>query len=56
MEPPISGQYIQQSVDRPRKSDSFENAKEGAAYVLDSKLKVMLEGDYLSLKNMKDQV
>ena len=34
----------------PQKAVVFENAKEGAAYVVESKLKVMLEQDYLSLQ------
>ncbi|MEI7998600.1 MAG: hypothetical protein WCH62_03740, partial [Candidatus Omnitrophota bacterium] len=33
----------------PEKAVVYENAKEGTAYVVESKLKVMLEQDYLSL-------
>jgi len=34
----------------PQKAVVYENAKAGAAYVVESKLKVMLEQDYLSLE------
>jgi len=34
----------------PQKAVVFENAKEGAAYVVESKLKVMMEQDYLSME------
>jgi len=34
----------------PQKAIVYENAKAGTAYVMDSKLKVMLEQDYLSLE------
>jgi len=34
----------------PEKAVVYENAKAGAAYIVDSKLKVMLEQDYLSLQ------
>src|SRR5206468_2952216 len=34
----------------PQKAVVYENAKAGTAYVLESKLKVMLEQDYLSLE------
>ncbi len=34
----------------PEKAVVYENAKEGVAYVIESKLKVMLEQDYLSLE------
>lgn len=34
----------------PEKAVVFENAKAGTAYVMESKLKVMLEEDYLSLR------
>ena len=34
----------------PQKAVVYENAKAGTAYVVESKLKVMLEGDYLSLE------
>src|SRR5476651_1146665 len=34
----------------PEKAVVYENAKAGTAYVIESKLKVMLEQDYLSLK------
>jgi len=42
-------QYLQQSLDRPAKAVVYENAKAGTAYVVESKLKVMLEQDYLSM-------
>ena len=35
----------------PEKAVVFENAKAGTAYVVESKLKVMLEQDYLSFEN-----
>jgi len=35
----------------PQKAVVYENAKAGTAYVVESKLKVMLEEDYLSLSN-----
>jgi len=38
----------------PEKAVVFENAKAGTAYVVESKLKVMLEQDYLSLAKHKD--
>jgi len=34
----------------PQKAVVFENAKNGTAYIVDSKLRVMLEEDYLSLQ------
>src|SRR5258708_8716254 len=34
----------------PEKAVVYENAKAGTAYVMESKLKVMLEQDYLSLE------
>ncbi len=34
----------------PEKAVVYENAKAGTAYVVESKLKVMLEQDYLSLE------
>jgi len=34
----------------PEKAEVYENAKAGTAYVVESKLKVMLEQDYLSLQ------
>ena len=34
----------------PEKAVVYENAKAGTAYVVESKLKVMLEQDYLSLQ------
>jgi len=34
----------------PEKAVVYENAKSGTAYVVENKLKVMLEGDYLSLE------
>src|SRR5437868_9737747 len=33
----------------PEKAVVYENAKAGTAYVIESKLKVMLEADYLSM-------
>ena len=38
----------------PEKAVVFENAKAGTAYVVESKLKVMLEQDYLSLKKHQE--
>ena len=38
----------------PSKAVVYENAKAGTAYVLESKLKVMLEQDYLSLEKHKN--
>ena len=35
----------------PEKAVVYENAKAGAAYVVESKLKVMLEQDYLALSH-----
>jgi len=39
----------------PEKAVVYENAKVGAAYVVESKLKVMLEEDYLSLSRHSEQ-
>ena len=38
----------------PEKAVVYENAKAGTAYVVESKLKVMLEQDYLSLRKHTD--
>ncbi len=40
----------------PEKAVVYENVKAGTAYVVDSKLKVMLEQDYLSLEKHTDGV
>jgi len=39
----------------PDKAVVYENAKEGTAYVVDSRLKVMLEQDYLSLSKHQNE-
>ncbi|MGH2563667.1 MAG: hypothetical protein ACRDE5_04080, partial [Ginsengibacter sp.] len=40
----------------PEKAVVYENSKAGTAYVVESKLKVMLEQDYLSMKKHKSSV
>jgi len=40
----------------PEKAVVYENTKTKTAYVVESKLKVMLEEDYLSLENIQTRI